>query len=142
MWRHQDFSNTNSESPEKMLSDDMLRFVIVYDLFYPILCPYSNIKRLNPIVNCIRWIGPDSRPDIPRPVSSDINFSLKWIELIFSLKWIELIFNKLRNGILHNDERLFVGQMIFPISCCPTVHKIIPAGDKIIYFIIFTFNFL
>ena len=31
MWRHKDFSNTNSESPEKMLSDDMLRFVFVYD---------------------------------------------------------------------------------------------------------------
>ena len=31
MWRHQDFLNTNSESPQKMLSDDMLRFVSVYD---------------------------------------------------------------------------------------------------------------
>ena len=31
MWRHKELSNTNSESPKKMLSDDMLRFVFVYD---------------------------------------------------------------------------------------------------------------
>ena len=29
--RQKDISYTNSESPEKILSDDMLRFVFVYD---------------------------------------------------------------------------------------------------------------
>ena len=36
MWRHKELSYTNSESPQKMLSDDMLWFVFVYDALCPI----------------------------------------------------------------------------------------------------------
>ena len=41
-----------------------------------------------------------------------------------------ILINKLLNRILRNDKRLFIGQMILPISCRPSVRKFISAGAQ------------